>query len=120
MPTLSTDTANAAVNAVVDRIDLGSADPQGKLVLKDSAVTIATFDFNNPAAGDSAAGVSSFLGLPKQAVTVAAGTIDNFEMQDRDDVVVLSGTVPGDITINNPTVTIGQVINLNAMSFEAV
>jgi hypothetical protein len=34
-------------------------------------------------------------------------------------VVVYSGTVPGDLVLSNPAITIGQVINLNALAFAA-
>jgi len=120
MTTLATATANAAVDTIVDRIELGSANPEGRLVLKATAVTIATFLLNNPAAGAASGGSATFAGLPKVAIAVASGTVNNLEVQNRDGTVVFSGTVPGDLTISNPSITLGQAINLNSLSFAVV
>lgn len=119
MTTLATATANAAVDAIVDRIDLGTLNAAGRLVLKATATTIATFVFDNPAAGAASAGSAAFSGLPKVATAVASGTVNNFEVQNRDTTVVFTGTVPGDLTLSNPTITLGQVINLNSLAFAA-
>lgn len=119
MTTLATATANAAVDAIVDRIDLGTLNAAGRLVLKATATTIATFIFDNPAANAASGGSATFAGLPNVATAVASGTVNNFEVQNRDAVVVFTGTVPGDLTLSNPTITIGQVINLTALAFAA-
>lgn len=119
MPTLATATANAAVDAIVSRIDLGTANAAGRLVLKAAATTIATFVFENPAASGATAGSAAFAGLPKAAIAVVSGTVTGFEVQNRDAVVVYSGTVPGDLVLSNPAITINQVINLNALAFAA-
>ena len=90
--THSTAARNAASDAVVDRIDLGSGTATGKLKLRTSGdVLLSTHNFANPAFGNSSTGVATANAIAS-ANSAAAGTAAKFEAVDRDDAIVFSGS----------------------------
>ena len=106
---------NAACNAVVDLIDVGTA---GTFTICDGASVLATGTFSGTAFGAASAGVAT-----KNAITnlVAdgAGVADNLKVYDDDTIPnlimtieVVEGVEPvaGKCVLTNTTIAIGDVI----------
>jgi hypothetical protein len=114
----------AAANAVVDRVDLGSGTTEGKLVLLDGAVTVATVDLANPAFGaatEASPSVATAASLPLSFTASADGTVDGYEVVDRDGTVVWSGSA-GDAgteecVLDNASVSNGQNGSVTAFTW---
>lgn len=122
--TLSTVSRDLATNAVVDGLDVGSATPQARMLLKTSlGVVLATLLLDAPPAfGASVAGTANALNLPKAAVAGAAGTFALFDLVDRDGVVRWSGSITlagggGAAIVDALTVGIGDSVQLLALSY---
>jgi hypothetical protein len=90
--THSTAAKQAASNAVVDLIDLGSANAEGMLRLRDNTTVIADLPLDNPAFGNADANGLATAAAIAAADAVADGDVDNFQVLDRDEAVVFSGT----------------------------
>lgn len=88
--THSTSTRNAATDAVVDRIDLGTTDPTGDLVLKQGTTVLAILNFQNPAFGSAVNGEAAANPI-SSATATNSGVVDAWEARDRDNNVVMSG-----------------------------
>lgn len=120
MSTLSTAGRNAACDAVVDLIDAGSTDASGDLLLRDSTTTVATIALDNPAYGAASTGVATAAGFPKNATASASGELDNYQIRDRDNTVVISGTVAegsgGDINFDNIDINNGQTVTVSSLT----
>ena len=121
---------NAAVDAVVDRADLGAGaatikiytgaqpadadtDPAGTLL-----VTITCAD---PAFGAAAAGVAALAGTPRSGTAAAAGTAGCFAIEDSVGVNILQGSVTataggGDIELDNTSIAVDQTVNITALA----
>jgi len=126
MPTLETTSRNAACNAVVDQVDVGTTNATGKLVLRDATTVISTHLFTNPAFGDASVGVATAAAIGS-AAAVAAGVIDNYQVLDRDENLLWSGSAraSGDTdlgeecVLDNTNVTIGQNITVSSFTHTA-
>lgn len=123
MPQLSTAARNAANNAIVDLIDIGSTNPEGRILIGTTAMgtVLATLDCNNPAFGDSAAGVSTLDVSPAVEDTNAAnsGTAAEFQIVDRDETVILTGDVSTSgaaLNLNTTTITAGVKVSITSMT----
>ncbi len=126
--TLSHSTAarNAMLNALDDQVNAGTTDPNGDLVVQESAgpTTLATFALNDPAFGAAASSQMSLAGLPKTVSAGASGTADSYDIRDKDNVVVQSGTITGtggggDIEADNTSINSGQDVTLDSYSLTA-
>ena len=80
-----------------DLINAGTTETQGSLALIESALDLVVIDFQDPAFGPAAAGVLTAEGVPLSgtAINGSATTPTDYELRDRDDVIVASGTVSG-------------------------
>jgi len=117
--TLETVSRNAACNAVVDQLELGSG--AGKLKIRDGSTLLVTITLQDPAFGSSSTGTATAAGLPLSGVAVAAGDADNYQVTDSADVLYWSGVVTetgngGDLELDNTNIVIGQTVNLAAWS----
>lgn len=90
--THSTANQNAQTDAAVDRLDNGSANAAGTLRLRDSTTTIVDCLMSNPAFGASASGVATANSI-NDGTAEATGTVDNFQLLDRDETLEISGVV---------------------------
>jgi hypothetical protein len=120
--THATNTKNAAADAVVDRIDLGSGTATGILRIMTAAdATLVDLPFSNPAFGAAAAGVATASAITTTAAT-GTGTAAKFAIRDRDGNVVVSGTVTatgggGDITLDSTSITSGQNVAMTSLTY---
>ena len=96
MVTHENATRNAIADAVVDRVDLGSTNASGKLRIytANKVILLADLDLANPAFGDAAVGVASANSLPiSDDFADGSGNAAVFDVLDRDENIVFSGTV---------------------------
>lgn len=117
--TLATITRNAACNAEVDLIDVG-AGANGTLVLRASTTTIATFNFDEPAFGNSSTGTATAAGFPKTVAASNTGVPDNYQVKDEDGTLLWSGTVAegsgGDLNLDNTDINSGQNVTISSFT----
>lgn len=120
--TLSTGARNAACNAIVDLLDVGSG-AAGDFRFLDGASPIVIIDCQakgSGAFGAASNGAAALAATPRSGVASGDSSspgIDIFEARDADDAVVFSGTCSGtggggDIEFDNALVLTGQTVNL--------
>lgn len=118
----------AARNALADEIDAlvntGSTDAQGDFVILDDTTDLIEFELSDPAFGAAAGGTITLAGTPKSATAGATGTADKFEVRNKDNTVIYTGTVTGDggggdVEIDNTSVASGQSAELTSHSYTA-
>ena len=115
--TLGTAARNAACDGVVDLVDAGSG--PGKLKIQNaSSVVICEIILDAPAFGPSVLGVATAQGLPKNGYgTPAAGggsAAAKYDVTDSNDNVIWSGTIPGNMTLDNVNIAQSQVVRLTS------
>ncbi len=115
---------NTLADAVDAAINAGTTDTEGDIILKASSTEIVTIDFQDPAFGVASAGIITLAGVPLNANAGDTGVVDNFEIRDRDNALVLSGTVTGtggggDIEMDNTSVTSGQNVEITSLTYAA-
>lgn len=124
--THNTATRNAMGDAVDDQVNAGTTDAQGDFVLLESSgpTDLVEINLQDPAFGAAAAGVLTLQGTPLQNDATASGTADAFEIRDRDNAVVIDGSVTGtggggDVEIDNPSINSGQTVELDSLTWTA-
>ena len=118
MPTLVTAVRNAMCNAAVDLIDAGAG--TATLLLRESTTTIATINLPNPAFGAASTGVATLQGVPLSTTAGATGTIDNYQVLDRDATLLFSGSAgesAAEVIVDNADVNSGQTVNVTSGTF---
>lgn len=122
--------STAARNAIADAVDattnVGTTDTGGDFVVIESAgpTDLVSIEFQDPAFGAAAAGVITAAGTPLSNTASATGTADTFEIRDRDNAVVIDGTVTatgggGDVEIDNTSINSGQTVELDSLTWTA-
>lgn len=109
MALLPTAERNAAADAVVDRVDLGSG--AGRLELCDGTTVCATITLDDPGFGAASSGVATAAGFPKPFTASADGDIDNYKVRDSDGNLRWSGaagTSGTECILDNTNVVNGQ------------
>ena len=120
---LTNATAIAMCNAAVDRVDNGTTDANGDLVIYDGTppadadtalsgnTVLARVELQNPAFGaasdDNPGAIAALLGTPLDDLDIdATGTASFFRVHDRDNNVIWQGSVTatgggGDLELNS-------------------
>lgn len=117
--TLSTATANAACDAIVDLVDGGAA--AGYLLIETSGdATIANCAMSDPAFGAAANGTATANSITDES-SATAGTAAKFEMRDSDDTNILSGSVTvtgggGDIELSSTSIGAGDTVSISSLT----
>jgi hypothetical protein len=98
MPTLHERMVRAALDGMLDQIDVGNADPSGDCRLLDAGnAELAQLTFANPAFAASATISANVAEAQSNAVaqdsSVTAGTFTQIQWRDRDNVVMVAGSV---------------------------
>lgn len=124
MATFPDATRNAQTNTTVDLLDVGTGNPTLVIGTAGMAVTLITFSLDGTNAfGASAAGAATGTGLPISATAAATNTAAAYEVRDRDDTVVWSGTSVsttgggGEVQISDLSITSGNDYNLTVLSY---
>ncbi len=110
--TLANAARDAAVDAIVDLIDVGTTNAQGALQFRDAAQLIASLDLNNPAFNASSSGSSALdtTGTIQGTVTPAgASTIDRFRLVDRDVTTIFDGAA-GSVAVSGADINLSSVV----------
>jgi hypothetical protein len=119
---LALATANAAGDTVADRVDLGSTNPTGRLIVKTAAdAVLATIPLLNPAFAAFASRTAALLGVPLSATATGTGTAAKFDVVDRNAAVVFSGSVGvagsgADAIIDLAAITTGDTVRVTSLS----
>lgn len=133
MATRITDAAqNAAVNAVVDLIDVG-AGANGTLEIRtgaqpadaddaDAGTLLCTVNLAATAYGAAASGSAALAGTPLSGTAGAAGTAGHFRVKNKDGTAVFDGDITatgggGDLELDNTSIANGQTVNINSLAF---
>lgn len=120
---LPDNTRNAAVDAVVDLLDLGTTNPVPQMLIKSATSTVlATIDLQTPAFGDSGVvnpGEASAIGAPfEDASADASGDAASYEVYDRDGVLRWSGSAGDvgteDLVLVTKTLVAGQPVRITS------
>lgn len=124
--TLTAAARNAACDAVVDLVDVGTgtAKIQISSTLDDyvGAELLAEVDVQNPAFGAASAGVATLLGVPLSDTSANnTGTAAFMRIVDRDATEIFKGTVTatgggGDIELDSTSIVSGGTVTITATS----
>jgi hypothetical protein len=109
----------------MDLLNNGTTDAAGDLrLLTSGAAQVALLELSNPAAGATdGSGIATFNAITDDTNTTA-GTTDNFELRDRDNTIVITGTVGlvgsgADIELTSVTFTAAETVSVTAMTYTA-
>lgn len=116
----------AVRDALSDQIDTLVNTGAGTAVLKlrDGTTDIISFDLPDPAFGASSSGTITLNGVPINAAASATGSVDGFQVLDKDATVIFSGTVTvtgggGDMEMNSTSLTITQTCDLTSFTYSS-
>lgn len=122
----STSARNAMADSVDDTVNAGTTDAGGDFVIIESAgpTDLVSMILQDPAFGAAASGVITLAGTPLSNTADATGTADKFELRDRDNGLVVDGTVTatgggGDVEIDNTSIASGQTVELTSLTWTA-
>ena len=114
---------NAAADAVVDRLDLGSTDSTGDLAFATSAdAVLCTCNFSATAFGSASSGVATAATI-SQGTVATGGTIAKAFFRDRNNAEVFRcavSTSGSDINLSSVTVAINDTITISSLTYTAV
>jgi len=117
--TLTTAARNAAANAIVDLIDVGSTDANGDLVIMTSGdAEVATLAMTNPAFGAAATGVATAAAISDDT-NATGGTAALFKFQDRDNTEVFRGSVGTsgeDLNLSSVVIGAGDTVSISSFT----
>lgn len=121
--TLSTAAKNARLDALVDRIDLGTGTATGILEIRTSGGTtlLGTLTFANPAFPSASSGTVSANTITQDSSADATGTAALFIVKDRDGTEVFRGTITatgggGDMELNTTSIVSGGPIQVSSFT----
>jgi len=121
-----TSIRNSIVDLVTSKINLGTTNSYGNLILKNSSnVVLVTLVMSNPAFGVSSLGIAT-ANVIASALAVASGIITKYVMVDRDENTVATGTVTavgggGDLeaTTTTTSVILGESVSISTLTYNA-
>lgn len=122
--TRSTAARNAAVDAVVDLIDVGTTNPNGQLIIMAAGdVEVATLDFANPAFGAASSGTGTANAITGDS-SATGGTAVAFKTVNRDGTEVYRGTVGtvgsgADLELTSTTIAATEPVNVSSLTYTA-
>jgi hypothetical protein len=116
-------TRNAVADAVVDRLDLGTTNAQGRILIYTAALAtlLATLNMSNPAFGNAASGVATASAITS-ATAVASGTAAIAVFNDRNAAEVFRcaiGTSGSDINLSSTTISSGDTVAISSLTYTA-
>lgn len=122
--THSTAARNAAANAVVDLLDVGSGANGTLVFLTSGDVVVSTLALTAKGTGafqDAVNGVATARAIATDSAAVG-GVVAKFQLRDCNGATVISGTVAtsgGDITGSEMVVGAGAAVAINALTYTA-
>lgn len=133
--TISTAALNAKCDAVVDQVDLGSSEANGKLLIFTGTqpatpddppgsgdTLLAEIDLQDPAFDDADGGAAAALGGPFATTGLANGQAGWGRIVDKDGNGVIDGACSGQggngqIQLDNTNIAIGQTVTVNSITY---
>ena len=125
MSTHALSARNAIADAVVDLVDVGSTNAQGRIfVYTDNRVSLlATILLPNPAFGTASVGIATANGLPlSDSLADASGTAAIFDIVDRDENIIFSGTIGtsnADMIVPDTEIAANDIVKIISLSYTA-
>lgn len=120
--THSTAARNAAANAVVDLIDVGTTDATGDLVFMTAAdADLASLALSDPAFGNAANGIATANAITSDT-NASAGTATKFQLRNKDNVSILEGTAGTsgtDIVLSSNVFSAGDTVAQTSLTYTA-
>ena len=122
--THSAATRTALADTTVDRIDLGTTNAAGQVVIQTSgAGEVATLPMSNPAFG-AASGPTATANAITDDTSATGGTAAQFQVQNRDAGEVFSGSATlsgggGDMILTSLTIGAGDTVSITSMTYTA-
>lgn len=130
MVKISTLARNQACDAIVDLIDIGSANANGIIEIRTGAppsspqasasgTLLATLDMNSTAFSDAANGTATAAAITGGSV-VATGTAGWFRIYNKDNTAILDGTITtlgggGDLQLDRVDFQTGGIVQISSM-----
>lgn len=120
--THATATRNAIADLVADAHDAGAG--AGELLIRDGSNNVlVTIPLADPAFGAASSGAVAAT-VPRGAVATASGTAANFITRDSNGTQILAGSVTaggggGDITLSSTSITSGEAVIIDALTYTA-
>lgn len=123
--THSTSTRNNLADQVDSDVNSGTVDAQGDFVLIGTGTTtLASISLQSPAFDAASGGSITLQGVPLTDTSAdASGSASSFEVRDKDNSVVFSGSVDStgspDLTIDNTNINTGQSVKIDSLIYSA-
>lgn len=125
--TFPTTSKDARAQTEVDKVDVGTTIIGGTLQLKDAGDNILSkHTMSDPAFGAVVNGTSVANAIA-DGIGLFAGAAIKFDLLDRDQVLVFSGTVGAvgsgadlESTTSSTTVSVGEMVELNSLTYMEV
>ena len=116
---LTTAARNAACNAVVDLVDVGSGTASITMFDASYVYDLVTINLPNPSFGASSAGVATASTLPLTGTGITAGTLAVYIVYDRSNAQMWGGTIGiagsgADMIVDSVSIAVGQVISITS------
>jgi hypothetical protein len=125
MPTHDTRTRDVITNAVVDMVDQGTANANGRLMLytANRIIQLAQIELQDPAFSASVSGVASAIGLPiSDSLADASGVAALFDVIDRDERVIFTGSVglaDADMIVPDTEIALDDIVKIISLNYTA-
>ena len=117
--TLTTAARNAACDAIVDLVDVGTTDANGDIVFMTSgSVEVATLALSAPAFGASSDGVATANTVANDT-NATGGTVALFKIQNKDNTEIFRGAVTvssGDINLSSLVVGATDTVSMSSLT----
>jgi hypothetical protein len=117
--TLTTAARNAACDAIVDLVDVGTTDANGDIVFMTSgSVEVATLALAAPAFGASSDGVATANAVANDT-NATGGTVALFKIQNKDNTEIFRGAVTvssGDINLSSLVVGATDTVSMSSLT----
>ncbi len=115
-------TRNDLANLIVDKLDVGTTNPSGRLLLNTSGdVEVATLPFSATAFGAAAAGVATANAITDDS-SATGGTTTKGQLIDRDETVIVEcsvGTSGTDIILSSNIIAATDTVSMSSLTYTA-
>jgi hypothetical protein len=125
MPTHDQATRDAIANLVVDRVDVGTTNPNGRCLIytANRIILLATVELDDPAFSAAVSGVATGLSMPlSDALADSSGTAAVFDVVDRDENVVFSGDIGlsgTDMIVPDTEIALDDIVKIISLNYTA-
>ena len=118
--TLSNGARSASANGTVDLLDVGSSNPNGRMVFTTAGdVAVATLNMSNPAFGNAANGVATANPITSDT-NAAGGVTTRCQFRDRNNAEVFRcnvGVSGSDINLSTTTIPVGGTVAVTSVTY---